>query len=330
VKTRPLTFVVMTMAGAALAAGRHTRVVDRPRPPSVEQTTEPTTSTLAIASLDRKLADLDAEEQASKKELSGLGPRIRAAHDRAVVRGRALYKLTRAGLLPIGGGFDSLMRHAMDVEHARHALERDLREEQRLRARSADVAHSIERVGRDRESLVSQRAAMEAARQALDDEERRQRAFDRAFTSSTGGGNDYVIVGRGVDPSGAVGFSASRGKLLFPVAGRADVRNGHLEGTDGPGVEIMAASGSVVRAVYAGKVAFADRYGAYGRLVILDHGEHYYSVSGNLGSIDAKIGDDVAAGERIGTVGDSESGGMMYFEIRHGSLTVPPGPWLGI
>ena len=77
-------------------------------------------------------------------------------------------------------------------------------------------------------------------------------------------------------------------------------------------------------------MAFADRYGAYGRIVILDHGEHYYSVSGNLGSIDVKIGDDVGADERVGTVGESDSGGMLYFEIRHGSTATAPQPWLGL
>ena len=88
------------------------------------------------------------------------------------------------------------------------------------------------------------------------------------------------------------------------MIGKAEVRGAaYREGADGPGVEVLASAGSIVRAVYGGKVAFADRYGAYGRIVILDHGEHYYSVSGNLGSIDVKIGDDLAVGERIGTNG---------------------------
>lgn len=324
---RRIALAVMTIATAALAR-RHPHA--EPATTVTNPATDPSSSTLALAALDRKIADLDAEDQESKKELAGLGPRIRLAHERAMTRGRALYKLTRAGLLPIGGGFDALMQHAMDVEHARHALERDLREETKLRGRAADVAHSLERVARDRESLASQRSAMDAARMAMEDEERRQKAFQRAFAGSSGGGDDYVIVGRGADPNGAGGFAASRGRLLFPVAGRADVKNTHPEGTDGPGVEILAPSGSVARAVFAGKVAFADRYGAYGKLVILDHGDHYYSVSGNLGSIDVKIGDDVAAGERIGTVGDGDSGGMLYFEVRRGSQTIAPGPWLGL
>jgi septal ring factor EnvC (AmiA/AmiB activator) len=85
-----------------------------------------------------------------------------------------------------------------------------------------------------------------------------------------------------------------------------------------------------VRAVYAGRIAFADRYGPYGRIVIVDHGDHYYTVSGNLGSSDVKVGDEVTAGERLGTVGDEGQGAMLYFEVRHGTETVTPAPWLGL
>lgn len=287
-------------------------------------------SALALAALDRKIADLDAEEHESKKELEGIGPRIKDAHAHGVSRGRTLYKLTRAGMLPLGGGFESLMRHAMDVEHARHALERDLDGERKLRSHGADVARSLERVARDRESFASQRTAMDSARIAMEDEQRRQQAFEGAFDGAHNSTDDYVIVGGGAGSRVSTGFTTSRGKLLFPVTGKADVRAAKREGTEGPGIEIVATVNTVVRAVYAGKVVFADRYGAYGRIVILDHGEHYYSVSGNLGSVDVKIGDDLSAGERIGTVGDSDAGPMLYFEIRNGSHAVPPGPWLGL
>jgi hypothetical protein len=320
VRARDVVLALVALTAPSFAA-RH-----RPQPTTTATAQE--SPALALAALDRKIADLDAEEQDSKKELAGLGPKIKDAHDRATIRGRSLYKLTRAGMLPLGGGFDALMRHAMDVEHARHALERDLEEERHLRSHGADVAHSLDRVARDRESLASQRTAMDAARAAVDDEKRRQDAFERAFTGAKGGNDDYVIVGR-AGAQGA-GFYAARGRLLFPVLGKADVRAAHREGTDGPGIEITAQTGSVVRAVYAGKVAFADRYGAYGRIVILDHGDHYYSVSGNLGSIDVRIGDDVGAGDRVGTVGESDSGGMLYFEIRHGSTATAPQSWLGL
>jgi septal ring factor EnvC (AmiA/AmiB activator) len=99
----------------------------------------------------------------------------------------------------------------------------------------------------------------------------------------------------------------------------------------GPGVDIKAAAGTPVRAVHPGRVAFADRYGTYGKLVILDHGEKYYTVSGNLASIDVKVGDVLSAGEKIGTVGGEPGGpSSLYFEIRLGSDRLPPAAWLGL
>lgn len=290
---------------------------------------------LALAALDRRMADLDAEEQSDKVELTRLSSRIASARARVIDHGRAFYKLTRAGLLPLGGGFDVLVTYAMHVERARRLVAADVDEDEHLRVRATDIAGDLERVARDRVALASQRTAMDAARLAMDDEARRQAAFDKAFESSTGaGGAGYVAVYGGAAaavPDGLPGgFASARGRLLFPVVGRADVRPAHREGTDGPGLEVQATAGSVVRAVFAGRVAFADRYGPYGRIVILDHGDHYYTVSGDLDEIDVKTGQSVGAGERVGTVGDDGQGPMLYFEVRHGSQTVAPSAWLGL
>jgi murein DD-endopeptidase MepM/ murein hydrolase activator NlpD len=289
---------------------------------------------LALAALDRKIADLDAEEQGDKGELARLGGPIALAHARVLARTRAYYKLTRAGLMPAGGGFAALVTHAMHVERARRRLVSDVAEEASLRKRAGDLAGELERVARDRETLASQRTAMDAARMAMDDERRRQEAFDKAFETSTGAGPEYVAVyggAAGAAPGAAPqGFGGASGRLLFPVVGRAEAHPARRDGTDGPGLEIQASAGAVVRAVAAGRVAFADRYGPYGRIVILDHGDHYYTVSGNLDAIEVKIGQDVGPGDRIGTVGDDGQGPMLYFEIRHGSQAIPPAPWLGL
>ena len=219
----------------------------------------------------------------------------------------------------------------MHFERARRSLEADLGAERALREHGGDLARELERVARDRVALGSQRSAMDAARLAMQDEERRRTAFDRAFQVSSGA-SDYVAVygGASVDRSSGNAFANSKGRLLFPIIGKADARAARREGTDGPGLEVRAPMGAVVRAVFGGKVAFADRYGAYGRIVILDHGDHYYTVSGNLSGVDVRLGDEITAGERVGTVGDDGDGPMLYFQIRHGSETLPPGPWLGL
>lgn len=291
-------------------------------------------ATLALAALDRKMADLDAEEATTKHELENLGAKINDAHQKAIQRGRAFYRMTRAGMLPLGGGFDALVSHAMRVERQRRSLLNDLAEEKNQRGRGATLAASLERVAKERVALATERSAMDAARAAMQDEARRQEAFDRAFAAPAGDENGYVAIygsaNSAPDPVGGGEFSHSKGKLLFPVTGRTEVKQAHREGTDGPGLEIRSAAGTSVRAVFGGRVAFADRYGPYGKLVIVDHGQHYYSVSGNLGSIDVKVGDEISAGERLGTVGDEGSGAMLYFEIRRGTQTVAPSPWLGL
>ena len=301
-----------------------------PIPPA--PTLRSASTSLALAALDRRIADLDAEDEASKRELSELGSKIAESHQRSLARGRAFYRLTRAGMLPVGGGFNELVSHAMRVERSRRGLYADLADEKKLRSKGGDLSRALERVARDRVALGSQRTAMDAARVAVEDESRRQSAFDRAFSASTGP-SEYVAVygGNGAAPDNTgSGFATSRGRLLFPLAGRSEVRPAKREGTDGPGLEIKSTLGAPVRAVFGGRIAFADRYGPYGRLVIVDHGDHYYSVSGNLAAIEGKVGDEVSAGERIGTVGDEGRGPMLYFEVRHGTETLPPSGWLGI
>ncbi len=286
----------------------------------------------ALAALDRKVADIDAEEQSAKKELDRLQIEVGETQSRVTKRGRAYVRLTRAGLLPVGSGFDGFVRHAMQVELVRHALVRDLESQAHLRTRSADLAKVLERASKERTSLAAQRTSTDAAQIAMDDESRQQEAFDQAFESPSDS-KEYVAVYGGQagpsEPAGG-GFAAAKGRLLFPLVGRAEVRSARREGADGPGLEVRAPMGSVVRAVYGGRVAFADRYGPYGRIVILDHGDHYYTVSGNLAAIDVRVGQEVPSGDRVGTVGDEGQGPMLYFEVRFRSHTVPPGPWLGL
>jgi septal ring factor EnvC (AmiA/AmiB activator) len=111
---------------------------------------------------------------------------------------------------------------------------------------------------------------------------------------------------------------------------------------------MSAPAGTAVRAVFAGRVAFADRYDPFGQLVILDHGGHYYTLMGDLSSIDVRVGDDLSAGAKVGAVGlatadesaatdGSNAKGhsrarapALYFELRHGTTALEPGPWLGL
>jgi hypothetical protein len=102
---------------AAIAAALPLVATGQAAPPTGAQL--PSDPVLALAAIDRRVADIDAQEQSDKQELSHLGEQLALRHARVLVRGRAFYRLTRAGLLPVGGGFEALVTHAMQVERAR-------------------------------------------------------------------------------------------------------------------------------------------------------------------------------------------------------------------
>jgi len=326
----------------AVSAGAISAPADAPQASSEDATdpsesAEPDVAAAARRDLggdaERRLGELTRQTQAGNAELERLGKDSDAAHARTVTRGRVYVRLAKVGLLPVGGGFEALVDHAVRLERLRNAIGRDVKLERELNARRLALGKKLLEIEARRATLETEVQAMSAAHNALLSEQDRADAFTRAFSGGVGSSHT-AVYGAGVGPSDATaasgGFASLRGRLPFPITGRSEIRTAQRAGSEGPGLEMFAPSGSVVRAVHAGRVAFADSYAAYGRTVILDHGGGYYTVSANLGTIDVKVGDDLPFGSRLGTVGAVDGAPRLYFEIRAGTATVAPAEWFGI
>jgi len=132
------------------------------------------------------------------------------------------------------------------------------------------------------------------------------------------------------------GFGALRGKLPRPVEGRLLSSFGKNENpqfhtfTVQKGIEIEAPLGAEIRAVYEGRVLYADWFKGYGKIVIIDHGEGYYTLSGHASALLKNVGEEVRAGEPVALVGDTGSlrGPCLYFEIRQRGKPLDPIEWL--
>jgi septal ring factor EnvC (AmiA/AmiB activator) len=87
-----------------------------------------------------------------------------------------------------------------------------------------------------------------------------------------------------------------------------------------------------VMAVFWGKVAYAGWIDGYGETIIVDHGDHYYSLYAHNSKLEKKPGDEVNPGESIALAGDTGSlrGPGLYFEVRHFSESLDPIPWLDL
>ena len=118
------------------------------------------------------------------------------------------------------------------------------------------------------------------------------------------------------------GASANiRGNLPWPASG---VVNSY-----GSGVLIKASGGSEVHAVARGRVIYAGFLRGYGMLLIVNHGNGWMSMYGNNETLLHGVGDQVEAGEAIGTA--SAPTGVntgMYFELRKNGKPVDPRSWL--
>jgi septal ring factor EnvC (AmiA/AmiB activator) len=142
-------------------------------------------------------------------------------------------------------------------------------------------------------------------------------------------------VKKAPDRPAGVGLDAMKGKLEWPVRGKIASgfgKTSHPEFSTEvyrKGIAIEAPTGEEIRAVGKGEVIFAERFLGYGNMVIVDHGERYFSVYAHLSEILKKKGDKVERGQTLGKVGDSDSlvGSRLYFEMRKDGKSIDPLPW---
>jgi murein DD-endopeptidase MepM/ murein hydrolase activator NlpD len=107
-------------------------------------------------------------------------------------------------------------------------------------------------------------------------------------------------------------------RFAWPLSGtiRRDFRTG---ANYHDGLDITAPEGARVNAAAAGTVIFAGQeQDQFGNLVVLDHGDGWFTAYGFLSHITVKQGAKVTSGERIGLVGSTgkAKGSELHFEVR--------------
>ncbi|MEK6539251.1 MAG: peptidoglycan DD-metalloendopeptidase family protein [Deltaproteobacteria bacterium] len=132
------------------------------------------------------------------------------------------------------------------------------------------------------------------------------------------------------------GFASMRGYLSLPVEGRIISMYGKVEhpkfhtATFNNGIEIEAAMGAEVKSVYRGRVAYSGWFRGYGKVMIIDHENGYYTLFARLSKIISEVDSIVEKGDVIALVGDTGSikGPHLYFEVRQKGVPLDPLNWL--
>ena len=131
-------------------------------------------------------------------------------------------------------------------------------------------------------------------------------------------------------------FSDHKGLLIMPVNGKiinlyGKYKNPKYNITNfRSGIDIKADQGEPIRSVFTGRVIYSEWFKGYGNMIIIDHGNSYYTVYAHLEETFKSKDDTVDTGEVIATVGDTGSmtGAKLYFEVRHHGKPMNPLNWL--
>ena len=320
-----------------------------------------------VEGIDREATRLRAEVRsarrkaaAARKVLDEIQPRVEEAAARLEktrasmrVRAVALYKAGEVGPVRVLFSSDSVQDLLVRASALRQLLDHDAdlvgryaREHEELvevervarGARDERDAALVDLAGRERELdaervvrgelLARIRNDRTRERELLVELERAARALEEKLET---------LSQRGGDGFEGTGFSALAGALPQPVGARIVAPFGRVVddefGTETfrKGVEFGAPAGESVRSVAPGAVRFAGWFRGYGRIVIVDHGEGYFSVSGHLDEMFVEAGDLVGTGDTLGTVGETGSlaGPSLYFELRAQGEPLDPAGWFG-
>ncbi len=305
--------------------------------------------------VEEKIAETDAEIAATQKSLDNqkglLAKRFRrmyidgpggamevllSARDYTDLARREIYY--RAVVEADAKIINTFKEDLKKLENLRAELDKKKRELIELeKEMKASKAQAERKRAAKRKLLEAAREDRETHRKVLDELEaasRRIAAIIRNFEKS----GDAFVGDEEPAESEDGGFAANAGRMCAPCPGGIVRPYGLITNprfgtkTFNKGVALGAKKGTPVKAVWEGKVVYAGWFQGYGRMVILSHGQRYYTLYAHLSRIAADKGRKVGRGELIGHVGATGSleGPRLYFEVRRGAKPSNPLSWISM
>lgn len=303
-----------------------------------------------LDSLEKKLHDQQAMIEQQENGLR----KVRGEKQRVEIhlqeRMRAYYGMGNIGLLNVTfstkslpelltfhDAFDVLIKYDQDVIRAyRQSIDQLVRMTKALDLEKSVLDDFITQTVQEKEALQT---TTTAKKDLLSQVQTQEKLHEQAIIEMQQASSDLASSIVSVKPKNRVveqKFLSARGKLPPPVVGVVITRF-HQQQTNALGISsisngiaIKVADGTTIKAVSAGDVTFSGYLRGFGNTVIIHHGFEYYTVTSRIEKILVKKGQQINQGQSIGITGDTATlfDEGLYFEIRQGSVSVDPLPWL--
>lgn len=307
---------------------------------------------IRVADLSSRIRQLEETMKVLGSDRQKLSDRIQERRGYAESRLAALYRMHAAGRLnmtaPPATLFDFLVnRRAMEqVVHSDYGmlddLNRDMVRMQTMEVRLREQKSAMDKLKTDLAGEIQTMTAASRKKQEILHAVQQEKKMSHAALAALKEAADALdrqlaaIEKQAEVTLSPVAFSLQKGRLIPPVAGKIISRFGVKQSGDyksftfQSGIDIRGEQGDPVRSVFRGNVVYAEWLKGYGNMVIINHGENYYTLYAHLQEMFRKKGDTVDTGEVIATMGDTGSlkGVCLHFELRHHGKPVNPLEWL--
>ncbi len=231
-----------------------------------------------------------------------------------------------------------LSRHEHGIlQSHREALKLLDEKQKQLAVLRKDIARQAARLKEKEDELADQKQDKESLLLAVRSEKETHRKMIAELREAEQRLRRLIEESAKQDTYAGTGFGSARGKLVWPADGKIAVPYGTQKDPTFDttvfrnGIQIQTDSDAQASAVYQGKVIFAEWFKGFGQLIIINHGNGYHTLYGNLSEIFSRVGDIINEGQPIGKVGVSgilNTYGL-YFEIRYKGKPLNPTQWLG-
>lgn len=296
----------------------------------------------------------NARKKQSARLLKKIQPRMRSFY-RLVRLGKARILLGSQSLKDLAYRWRALqLTTVQDIRLLRmlqSMRQKAKRTAQRWKTKKAQLQSVLTRLQKESSTLQRQRRDKAMALQALYKE---VHVYRRALRELRGSGKALLsMLHKWQKKAPAGGLARLKGQIPWPIARYSRFCKRYqlkkqgsfyallckekvpqplrLKGTHNrPGLTLPIPSGTPVQAVAAGTCVHQGWIRGYGQVVLLDHGQKFYSLYAHLSEISVKKGQLIEARGAIGATGATGMLGkpVLYFELRHHSRVLPAVQWL--
>lgn len=315
-----------------------------------------------LETLTTESRSIDGRIQATTARQQELFQKTEHVERQAALRLKTLYKLSRLGTMHFLASTNTLSQ----LEYRKNMLGRVLSEDWKLLNELSEMKKELDQLSADlsvlQEENRTRQSLIQKKKEFLSSEKERQKTLLAEIRSKknlemqaisalqqasdelnsmlvklTAEPQEQLPAATppiGVEKSGSI--VSRKGRLSPPVAGKtlsipaAELQAGIHAAVGRLGLHFQTDRGEPVHAIHSGKIVFSEWVKGYGNMMIIDHGDHYFSVYAHLEDFFRIRGDIVQTDDIIGTAGETNSisGAGVYFEIRKKSEPVDLRQWL--